>query len=1051
MGQMGHSGTRSPIGRVRAASVALIVATVACFVLSGGTAYAIKLHPTLASSFGPDGTSGTQFTELNGIAFDQAAKKVYVAGLSNVGAEGEGEIWGFDMSNPGLASPLPSFSPLLPGAVRHVGIAVDNSSTGSSGRVYLSSQEEGTNGYAVDASGAVPPGWPIETPQILGSTAVATDPEGNVSFLESTHQGTRLDIYSPDGVIVNQIAIPGVDGETKLALDSNNDLYVSGSGMVFRFAAPSYETATTFLADAGDAVAGLAVDSHTHDVYVATSTAVMRFSADGTPLETFATDTGPGAGQIVGVAIDEANGDAYVATRRRVFRYPGLELPLPTTGGASAPTDTEITLNGTVRPDGLPLTDCRFEYVTETAFEVSGFADLSAGGSAPCTPAAGSIPADSTKHAVSARIAGLSAAVPYRFRLVASNANGPNPGQVGSIELGQPRVETTGSPVLSTVDALFEGRVDPHGLETAYHFEYGSEGPCDSNPCTSTPERTAGASSLLQLVAERVEGLAPGTTYHYRLVADNNGSSAGPAFGADMTLSTRASEAGLSHGHFPGPPGSDRAYEQVSTPDSSGNPVVGAYGFADSGDRAAYQIAGGTSLSETGTLFGLYFAQRTSSGWQTQSIAPPRAALQGASWNPPVASNDLSKLAAENYDIGESAGAALFGLSPGGSPTDLWSGPVEENLKYAMSNDGSVIVAVLAGSSDPEHPVATDRQVFEITSGVPHLISFMPDGSVPSCSASIPTEPTGQSTPARSAHWVTEDGSLVYFVCGGEIYVRNLSAGETKLVSKDSCTPKFIKATPGAAFFWCGHALPAGRGSGDVYRYDTADDSLACVTCVVPGVDAEISVRADNPNVDDAPNRIAVADDGSRVYFKSPNRLVRGASANGIYRVDITSGGLAYIGAIGRSEVGASSWPARRSTQAGPYSSSAPVILGSIPSAACRMAAPSSITATTTAIVRLAVCPARRMVGAPTSAVSPALLPGNTGLEVSPGSTPLTADGTFVFGTSTPLVGADQNTPPAGTDPEAGADVYEWRDGRLLLITDGLISWAPESPPRPAG
>src|SRR5262249_29229521 len=48
------------------------------------------------------------------------------------------------------------------------------------------------------------------------------------------------------------------------------------------------------------------------------------------------------------------------------------------------------------------------------------------------------------------------------------------------------------------------------------------------------------------------------------------------------------------------------------------------------------------------------------------------------------------------------------------------------------------------------------------------------------------------------------------------------------------------------------------------------------------------------------------------------------------------------------------------------------------------------------------------------------------------------------------LVSADQNTPAPATgggnnvleDPyEAGRDVYEWRDGRQILVTDGLSHW----------
>jgi hypothetical protein len=50
---------------------------------------------------------------------------------------------------------------------------------------------------------------------------------------------------------------------------------------------------------------------------------------------------------------------------------------------------------------------------------------------------------------------------------------------------------------------------------------------------------------------------------------------------------------------------------------------------------------------------------------------------------------------------------------------------------------------------------------------------------------------------------------------------------------------------------------------------------------------------------------------------------------------------------------------------------------------------------------------------------------------------PVISDGDFFFVTPTPLVPADQNTAPPGQDPSHGVDLYEWRDGRLLLVTDG--------------
>ena len=78
------------------------------------------------------------------------------------------------------------------------------------------------------------------------------------------------------------------------------------------------------------------------------------------------------------------------------------------------------------------------------------------------------------------------------------------------------------------------------------------------------------------------------------------------------------------------------------------------------------------------------------------------------------------------------------------------------------------------------------------------------------------------------------------------------------------------------------------------------------------------------------------------------------------------------------------------------------------------------------------------------------------GQQLGPNISPLDEKGdVFVFNTPTPLTSADQNTAGAGQGAFVGTDVYEWRDGRPLLITDGLTGWpdslAGEGAPRAAG
>jgi hypothetical protein len=77
--------------------------------------------------------------------------------------------------------------------------------------------------------------------------------------------------------------------------------------------------------------------------------------------------------------------------------------------------------------------------------------------------------------------------------------------------------------------ATLSGTVDTHGFQTGWHFEYGPTTAYGS----STPTQTFAGGT--QPVSAMITGLAPGTTYHFTLVAST---SAGGAETADQTFTT---------------------------------------------------------------------------------------------------------------------------------------------------------------------------------------------------------------------------------------------------------------------------------------------------------------------------------------------------------------------------------------------------------------------------------------------------------------------------------------------------------------------------------
>jgi plastocyanin len=88
--------------------------------------------------------------------------------------------------------------------------------------------------------------------------------------------------------------------------------------------------------------------------------------------------------------------------------------PFATTDPATAPSETEATLNGTINPDG-EATEYFFEWGTTSGYGQKTEA-LSLGSE------------DHAGHGVSAKLTALAAGTPYHFRLVAKNASGTVPG-----------------------------------------------------------------------------------------------------------------------------------------------------------------------------------------------------------------------------------------------------------------------------------------------------------------------------------------------------------------------------------------------------------------------------------------------------------------------------------------------------------------------------------------------------------------------------------------------------------------------------------------------
>lgn len=187
----------------------------------------------------------------------------------------------------------------------------------------------------------------------------------------------------------------------------------------------------------------------------------------------------------------------------------------PPAVSGNAATDVErttATLNARVNPRGSQTTYW-FEYGTDANFgSVTSFRSAGSG---------------SALIGVSVSLSGLSPATKYFFRVNAQNQYGTVNGPTQSFTTkgpatAAPAATTRPATNVGTTTATLRGLVDPNGVETTYWFEYSSDSLLGSLLLRTTARVSAGADNNPGSVEADVSGLNAGTTYYFRLVAQNN-------------------------------------------------------------------------------------------------------------------------------------------------------------------------------------------------------------------------------------------------------------------------------------------------------------------------------------------------------------------------------------------------------------------------------------------------------------------------------------------------------------------------------------------------
>jgi hypothetical protein len=530
-----------------------------------------------------------------------------------------------------------------------------------------------------------------------------------------------------------------------------------------------------------------------------------------------------------------------------------------------------------------------------------------------CTPecpglTGGTVAADDVAHQVTAQATGLLPGVTYSVVLIAVNAGGEQtsaPARTFTTPAVAPTILSTFATGVTSSAATLGAEIDPGGAPVTAHFDYITEERFQTDGggfgagTISTPEsEPLGYDDAEHEAFAQISGLAPQTTYRYRVVAQNG--TGGPQVGTTESFTTQA----------PVPSGSvladGRAWEMVSPLDKNGADIAGidsvlgvtnggmVQASAD-GEKLTYTSVGAFAEPKGAPLVSQYLSTRTSGGWGVQNITLPinsksfPTATQGGPYK--AFSTDLSTslydngVEAENltsnppltadakpgnkYYLRDDLTGALRALETtrgtGLRPGDLWAGGFLQGVTPDLHH---FVFATKGPAIDLYESVGTGVEP----------INILPGGTQPTPSA----DSTLGGTAERSAGLrpLSADGSRAYFTDTGALYVREgigTPQAETVAVGEGLVEPNFKAASAdgSVAFF------TAGAEGGDLYRFDLADRTFTDIS-VDPNPTADCrQVGGAEQCGTSIRGVLGTSEDGSYVYFVANGVLTEAPNPEG--------------------------------------------------------------------------------------------------------------------------------------------------------------------------
>jgi hypothetical protein len=214
-----------------------------------------------------------------------------------------------------------------------------------------------------------------------------------------------------------------------------------------------------------------------------------------------------------------------VATNTFTTKGP-ITAPVVSNVAAEAVSYLSATATGSVdladSDPGFNATACRFEYLTQAAWQANGnaFPEPEGAPSAPCDTQ----PAGEGSHQVSAALASLQPGTTYHLRLVAANQGGTGSAEAAStfttLPVARPTITALTASAITGSSAHLSAEIDPNGtdpvFDTAWHFQ------CVP-ACSGNLEGDLAPGTELVEVEADAKGLLPNQPYTLYLYATNAG------------------------------------------------------------------------------------------------------------------------------------------------------------------------------------------------------------------------------------------------------------------------------------------------------------------------------------------------------------------------------------------------------------------------------------------------------------------------------------------------------------------------------------------------